>query len=323
MLRATDRRRRAVDLERPLRVVEAVAEPVVHLELDPGGGEHVQRRRGLELLARHQLAADRARVRRRAAAPRARDVTRRAGRCARSGSRARPSAGRRGRCRCRRACARSDGARARSRRRAAGRAGRGRSRRGCARAGGRGCRRASACRAEPAAAASRCGRRSPASASCRAGKEAIAPRPCPPMSEASTGPSCRCPRRAGGRVVPMWIENLRRSKRVPRPESTAGYASASMHLHLAPFLALKLAGVAYLVWMWIQVRRALPSASGSRSSGVSGARPRPQAGRGRPPADLPRLRRDDGHRSRRGRRLALPVPGVRLLGRPLRLELPR
>ena len=46
-------------------VVRAVAEPVVDLELDPRGGKDVQRRRRDELVPRHQLAADRARVRRR------------------------------------------------------------------------------------------------------------------------------------------------------------------------------------------------------------------------------------------------------------------
>jgi hypothetical protein len=42
---------------RILRLVLAVTEPVVHLELDPRRGEQVQRRRRLELLAREQLPA--------------------------------------------------------------------------------------------------------------------------------------------------------------------------------------------------------------------------------------------------------------------------
>ena len=40
-----------------------VDEPVVHHELDPRGRQQVEDRRGLELVARHQLAADHARVR--------------------------------------------------------------------------------------------------------------------------------------------------------------------------------------------------------------------------------------------------------------------
>jgi hypothetical protein len=40
----------------------AVAEPVVHLELDPGAGQEVQRRRRRELVARQQAAADEAGV---------------------------------------------------------------------------------------------------------------------------------------------------------------------------------------------------------------------------------------------------------------------
>ncbi len=51
------------DLPRLLRRGLAVAEPVVHLELDPGSGEQVERRRGLELLAGQELAADQARAR--------------------------------------------------------------------------------------------------------------------------------------------------------------------------------------------------------------------------------------------------------------------
>ena len=43
---------------RVLRLVLAVAEPVVHLELDPGAREQVERRRGQELMAGQQLAAD-------------------------------------------------------------------------------------------------------------------------------------------------------------------------------------------------------------------------------------------------------------------------
>src|SRR5204863_8129863 len=46
-----------------LVLVLAVAEPVVDLELDPGAGEEVQRRRRNEVLAREQLAAHDARVR--------------------------------------------------------------------------------------------------------------------------------------------------------------------------------------------------------------------------------------------------------------------
>ena len=41
----------------------AVEEPVVVLELDPGGGEHVQVHGGLEGVARHQLERDLARAR--------------------------------------------------------------------------------------------------------------------------------------------------------------------------------------------------------------------------------------------------------------------
>ena len=51
------------DDPRVLGLVLAVAEPVVHLELDPRAGEQVERRRGNELLPRQQLAADGARVR--------------------------------------------------------------------------------------------------------------------------------------------------------------------------------------------------------------------------------------------------------------------
>ena len=53
------------DLVRLFQVVRAVAEPVVDLELDPGGGEDVQRRRRDELVPRHQVAADLAHARRR------------------------------------------------------------------------------------------------------------------------------------------------------------------------------------------------------------------------------------------------------------------
>ena len=52
-----------LDLPRVLRLALAVAEPVVHLELEPRGREHVQRRRRLELVAGQQLAADDARIR--------------------------------------------------------------------------------------------------------------------------------------------------------------------------------------------------------------------------------------------------------------------
>ena len=48
---------------RLLRLGLAVAEPVVHLELDPRSGEQVERRRRLELLAGQELAADQARAR--------------------------------------------------------------------------------------------------------------------------------------------------------------------------------------------------------------------------------------------------------------------
>ena len=43
--------------------VLAVAEPVVVLELDPAGGEHVERRRRLELVAQEEAVRDLARVR--------------------------------------------------------------------------------------------------------------------------------------------------------------------------------------------------------------------------------------------------------------------
>ena len=52
-----------LELERLLGQVLAVAEPVVHLELEPRAGEDVDDRGGLELLARQQPAADEARVR--------------------------------------------------------------------------------------------------------------------------------------------------------------------------------------------------------------------------------------------------------------------
>ena len=51
-----------LDLPRIVWIVAAVAEPVVHLELQPGRGQHVERRGRLELLAGQQLAADRAGV---------------------------------------------------------------------------------------------------------------------------------------------------------------------------------------------------------------------------------------------------------------------
>src|SRR6266511_4205093 len=51
------------DDPRTVRFVLAVAEPVVHLELDPRTGEQVERRRRLELVAGQQLPADEARVR--------------------------------------------------------------------------------------------------------------------------------------------------------------------------------------------------------------------------------------------------------------------
>ena len=54
---------RDLDLPRVLRLALAVAEPVVHLELDPRAGQQVERRRRLELVARQELAADQARVR--------------------------------------------------------------------------------------------------------------------------------------------------------------------------------------------------------------------------------------------------------------------
>ena len=40
-----------------------MADPVVDLELDPGAGEHVERRRRLEVVAGEELAADGSRVR--------------------------------------------------------------------------------------------------------------------------------------------------------------------------------------------------------------------------------------------------------------------
>ena len=52
-----------LELERLLGQVLAVAEPVVHLELEPRAGEDVDDRGGLELVARQQPAADEARVR--------------------------------------------------------------------------------------------------------------------------------------------------------------------------------------------------------------------------------------------------------------------
>ena len=52
-----------LDLPRILLLALAVAEPVVHLELDPRSGEQVERRRRLELVACQELAADQARVR--------------------------------------------------------------------------------------------------------------------------------------------------------------------------------------------------------------------------------------------------------------------
>jgi hypothetical protein len=58
---------RVVRLERDhpwvLLLLLAVAEPVVHLELDPGAGEQVERRRRDELLPGEELAADEAWVR--------------------------------------------------------------------------------------------------------------------------------------------------------------------------------------------------------------------------------------------------------------------
>ena len=53
-----------LELPRRLPVALGVAEPVMHLELDPGGGEDVQRRRRVEGLARQQLRAHDPRVRR-------------------------------------------------------------------------------------------------------------------------------------------------------------------------------------------------------------------------------------------------------------------
>src|SRR5262249_4756566 len=51
------------DLDRVSRI-GVVADPVVYLELDPGGGEHVDRVGRNELLALEELAADAARIRR-------------------------------------------------------------------------------------------------------------------------------------------------------------------------------------------------------------------------------------------------------------------
>ena len=54
--------RREVDAPRVLGLVLAVAEPVMHLELDPGAGEQVEGRRRDELLACQELEADPPRV---------------------------------------------------------------------------------------------------------------------------------------------------------------------------------------------------------------------------------------------------------------------
>ncbi len=52
-----------LDLPRILRLALAVAEPVVHLELEPGRREHVERGRGDEGVAGQKLATDEPRVR--------------------------------------------------------------------------------------------------------------------------------------------------------------------------------------------------------------------------------------------------------------------
>ncbi len=110
-----------------------MVEPVLDHELQPRRGQRVERRRGLELVAGQQLAADDPRVGLQHG--RARRLARRparAARCGRSASRRGPSRVARGRCRCRRAmrCVRYSGLprrRPAARRLTAG----GRCRRGC------------------------------------------------------------------------------------------------------------------------------------------------------------------------------------------------
>ena len=91
-----------LELEGLLGQVLAVAEPVVHLELDPGAGEHVHDRGRLELVAGQELAADEARARLEQVGQRLRIRAVERARCGRSGRRSSPSPGCRGRCRSRR-----------------------------------------------------------------------------------------------------------------------------------------------------------------------------------------------------------------------------
>ena len=90
------------DLEAGLRVA-VVGEPVVGLELDPGGRQQVQRRGRREGVAAHQRAADRVRVRLHEPGHRLRRPPCRGPRCGRTGSRPSPCPGRPGRCTSRRA----------------------------------------------------------------------------------------------------------------------------------------------------------------------------------------------------------------------------
>ena len=83
-------------------IVATVIDPVVDLELDPGRRENIERSRGDERLAIHQLAADRDRVR---LIEQIGPVVRLSW-CGRRSSRPPPSSDRRGRCRCRRRYAR-------------------------------------------------------------------------------------------------------------------------------------------------------------------------------------------------------------------------
>ena len=79
-----------------------VGEPVVRLELDPRGGEEIERRRRRELLAAHEPLADLARVRLGEISRRGRAMPSRAGRCARIACSRAPCPGRSSRCTTRR-----------------------------------------------------------------------------------------------------------------------------------------------------------------------------------------------------------------------------